>query len=126
MRSWHATTFQTLRGCRRVHGAPAMRKVPMARARRAGQGVPAMHKGPTVAPLFEVHTVIDEILGDVCQSLDLLSRAIAGSGDESLDFPHGGGKVFQCPIEIGSASVEHAGQRCEAVLELDDLCFAVA
>jgi hypothetical protein len=30
----------------------------MARARRAGQGVPAMHKGPTVAPLFEVHTVV--------------------------------------------------------------------
>ena len=63
--------------------------------------------------------------GDVDQAAHLFRRAVAAACHESLDLTHCLGKVDQCGIQITTATVQHAAQRGEAVLELHDLLVAV-
>ena len=65
--------------------------------------------------------MVDERLGHVREAVNLLGCLVAAPGDESLHVVDCRGDVAQGGVEVGSAAVDHLGQRGETVLELDDL-----
>ena len=81
---------------------------------RAGVGVVDVVRvgervGCDVQHLLEIHLHVDQGLGDLLESLELLGGLIARSRDEPLHLGHRGGEIRQRSIEVGPASVEHAG-----------------
>ena len=83
--------------------------------------------GATCRTFFEVLAVVDEVLGDVGQSLDLFGGLVPAARDESLSSRRRpSDRLVSARVQIGSAVVQDAGQRGEPVLELHDLVVAVA
>ena len=79
-----------------------------------------------VQNVLQSHVLIDEGLGDVGQPGNLLAGLVAGSGDESLHLADRGRQIGQRRVQLGSAVVDHAGERGQPVVELHDLDVAVA
>ena len=76
--------------------------------------------------VFQCHLVIDEVLGEIRQSLDLFGGLVTAAGDEPLDVNHSSGQSGQRRIQIGAAALQHGRHVGKTVLELDNLGVAVA